>query len=69
MQLSRNAQVGNPHLTYGPHFVSVDEIEKEGDGHKRAAATLRKRGVPRVSRNKNVVVYAFSKAKVSAAYN
>ena len=57
------------HLTYNPHFVSVDEIEKAGDCHKRAAATLRKQGVTKVLRNKNVVVYAFSKAKASAAYN
>ena len=57
------------HLTFDPKFVSVDEIEKEGGGHKKAAANLRKRGVTRVLRNRNVVVYGMSKAKASAAYN
>ena len=55
------------HITFDPHFVSVDEIEKED--HGRAAKNLRKRGVTRVLRNTNVVVYCFSKAKASAAYN
>ena len=54
------------HLTFAPKFVTVDEIEKD---HKRAAKTLRKRKVERVIRPKNVVVYCFSKAKGSAAYN
>ena len=57
------------HLTHDSHFVLVDEIEKEGGGHKRAAANLRKQGVTRVPRNYNVVMYVFSKAKASAVYN
>ena len=57
------------HLTFDPKFVSVEEIEKEDNGHKRAVANMRKRGVTRVLRNTNVVVYCMSKAKASAAYN
>ena len=56
------------HLVFDPYFVSVEDIEKK-DKQKRAAENLRKRGVSRVLRNRNVVVYCFSKAKASAAYN
>ena len=54
------------HFTFNPTFVSVDDIEKD---HPRSAKNLRKRGVNRVLRPENVVAYAFSKAKSSAAYN
>ena len=57
------------HLTFDPRFVSVEEIEQEDGGHKRAVANMRKLGVTRVLRNTNVVVYCMSKAKASAAYN
>ena len=55
------------HLTFDPKLVSVDNIEREG--HERAANALRKKGVDRVLRPENIVVYCFSKAKASAAYN
>ena len=54
------------HLTFDPKFISVDEIEKS---HPRSARMLMKRGVERVLRPENVVIYCFSKAKSSAAYN
>ena len=54
------------HLTFQPKFVTVDEIEQH---HPRSAKRLRNRGVDRVLRPENVVVYCFSKAKASAAYN
>ena len=46
--------------------MTVNEIEKD---HPRSAKTLRKRKVERVIRPENVVIYCFSKAKGSAAYN
>ena len=55
------------HLTFAPKFVNIDEDFKRQ--HKRAYNNLRKRGVNRVLRPENVVVYAFGKAKGSAAYN
>ena len=54
------------HLTFAPKFISVDAIAID---HPRSADTLRKRKIDRVLRAENVVVYAFSKAKASAAYN
>ena len=54
------------HLTFSPKFVTVDYIEAE---HPRSAEILRKRGVARVLRPQNVVVYCFGKAKDSAAYS
>ena len=54
------------HLTYAPKFVTVNDIQID---HPRAAKNLRKRGVDRVLRPENVVVYCFSKVKGSAAYN
>ena len=54
------------HLTFSPKFVSIEDTEKD---HPRVAQTLRKRGVERVLRPENMVVYCFSKAKGSAAYN
>jgi len=46
--------------------VEVNGIEKS---HPRSAKTLRKQNVDRVIRPENDVVYCFSKAKASAAYN
>ena len=54
------------HIISSPKLVSVEEIEKD---HPRSAKNLRKRGVERVLRPKNVVFYCFIKAKGSAAYN
>ena len=54
------------HLTFDPKFVTVDEIERN---HPRSAKFLRQRKIERVLRPENVVVYCFSKAKASAAYN
>lgn len=54
------------HLTFDPKFISVIEIE---ENHPRSAKLLRKRGVERVLRPENVVIYCMSKAKGSAAYN
>ena len=54
------------HLTFDPKFVSVNEIEKS---HPRSAKFLKQRKIDRVLRPENVVVYCFSKAKPSAAYN
>ncbi len=54
------------HLTFAPKFISVEAIKEE---HPRSAKQLEKRGVDRVLRPENVVVYSFSKAKASAAYN
>jgi hypothetical protein len=54
------------HLTFDPKLVPVHQIEQD---HPRSAKALRKKGVHRVLRAQNVVVYAFSKAKPSAAYN
>jgi len=45
------------HLTFDPKFISVDEIEKS---HPRSARMLRKRGVERVLRPENVVIYIVS---------
>ena len=33
------------HLTFDPRFVSVEEIEQEDGGHKRAVGSMRKLGV------------------------
>ena len=54
------------YLTFAPKLVTVNEIEND---HPRSAKNLRKHGVDRVLRAENVVVYCFSKAKSSAAYN
>ena len=54
------------HLTFDPKFISVDQIEKS---HPRSARMLRKRWVERVLHPENVVIYCFSKAKSSTAYN
>ena len=54
------------HITFAPKFVTVNEIEKN---HPRSAKTLRKRKVERVIWTGNVVIYCFSKAKGSDAYN
>ena len=47
----------------------MDIIEEKGDGHKKGVVNLRKRGVTLVLKNKDVIVYSLSKAKVSATYN
>jgi len=54
------------HLTYASKFVTVDEMVGK---HPRTVKNLRKRGVDRVICPENVVVYCFSKAKWSDAYN
>ena len=55
------------YLTFNPKFEPIDE--EFGQKHERTYANLKKKGVDRVLRPENVVVYAFSKAKASAAYN
>ena len=54
------------HLTFDPKFVTIDEIERN---HLWLARFLHQRKIERVLTPENVVVYCFSKAKASAAYN
>ena len=54
------------HLSFDPKFVLVDIIEVN---HPCSATALRKRKIDRVLHLENVVLYVFSKAKASAAYN
>ena len=54
------------HLTFDPKFVSVDQIQHS---HPRSAKFLKKKNIDRVLQPENVVVFCFSKAKPSAAYN
>ena len=54
-------------LTFNPRFMPIDDTFKIE--HPKTYKMLRKRGVERVLRPESVVVFCFSKAKGSAAYN
>ena len=55
------------HLTFNSKFLPIDRDYQKL--HPKSYQLLRKRGVERVLRPENIVVFCFSKAKASAAYN